>query len=1030
MSKRYPGNFITGNPVALSQTSNNGIWDLKDNYTAVGNGTWQEPDGIYEIPRSLRFRNDGYFSRTPAVTSNRQTWTVSCWAKFSNNNVTRTLFGGGNSATGGGAGFAIGVYSNNAFRFSAGGGVTLNYSFSARKLRDPAAWYHIVAVCDTTNAVPSERVRCFVNGEKITAWGVQTTIPQNNSLDWNAAGTTMYVGAENDAGTIVRHEGYMTEVHSVDGLALDPSYFGYTDSITGTWQPKKYTGAYGTNGFYLPFTEPVATSGTVNPINLGRNFAGGTNYVRYSEDGSQTGQGYTYDRSTNSVNNIIAPNGTLTGNKLTADGTASNTHRFYVGTVATPAGTTQTASIYLKYSNTRYVNIENWNGSNYQTQTFDILNGVPMVGGNAVSAVGFTYQFVGDGWYRVSVPLYAGSANTGGPSIAVYLCDATGNVTWNGDSSSSVYWWGAQINIGTTADPYFKTASSSTITNDWTQNLFSVTAGVTNDSMVDSPTNIFTTATDIGGVVSGNYATLNPLIPFYSGATVYSNSNLGYTVGSNGGVTEEAFATIPVSSGKWYAECTVASVGTNSWIGVCSNVPATATGTYGASVRANGYAYKQSSGNKCNGDNTGVAYGTSFGAGNVIGIALDLDSGSKNITFYRDGVSQGVAFTGLTSTDGNFVFGIDTDPGGSFNWNFGQRAFAYAPPAGFKSLNTTNLQALGTAAVGNAAINPNKYFDISLYSGSGTENAVVLPGGFQPDLTWFKNRSVSQNHHLMDSARGDGVIYYPNLTNTEDSLGSSWARFTSNGLNLGAGAGVNTSGQSYVAWQWKQSPTAGLNIVPYTGTGVARSISHNLGVAPKFMLVKQRDVSIRSWCVYHGGQTDPQQAFYLDSTAGAFSYTAFFNNTAPTSSNFSLGTDASVNQSGSNYVAYIWAEVPGFSKFGRYVARSDGNGPFIYLGFKPKYLLIRSTSGVRDWLIYDTVRTPYNGYSTSDPFAGAHGIIAGVSYTGTPGYSDSIDFVSNGFKFRNAASPNYNGGETYVYVAFAESPFALNNRAI
>jgi len=1015
MSKRYPGNFITGNPVALSQTSNNGIWDLKDNYTAVGNGTWQEVDGIYEIPRSLRFRSaaTSYLQRTPAVASNRTTWTWSGWVKRGAQGSQMSLLHAYDGSSSQRADFQFN--SSNNLTFWKGGSGTPGQLTSLAVFRDSSAWYHIVLVADYSNATPSSRAVLYVNG-------VSQSVTINTAFDTSSGqinGNWAHQIGGYAGGTYV--DGCITEVNFIDGLALDPSYFGYTDSITGVWQPKRYTGAYGTNGFYLPFNQYTS------PRMLGKNY-NSSNLITYSEqlDNAAWSKPASPVAAVVNANQIIAPDGTLTADLVTFAATAHPC----IQEITVPSftiGDTYTASMYLKTSVAGTYNLQlvyfltaGGNQDGYCQVVFNSSGVLTSFTSLYNSYISSTAVHVGNGWYRVSV---TNRWTIGGAGTTLRMSIGQGS------GASSIYAWGGQINLGEGPDAYLQTVASA-VNQSFTPNNFSVTAGVTYDSMVDSPTNVFTTATDIGGVVSGNYATLNPLIPYYSGATVYSNGNLGFTVGSNGGVTEEAFATIPFSSGKWYAECTVASVGTNSWIGVCSNVPATAIGTYGASVRANGYAYKQSSGNKCNGDNTGVAYGTSFGAGNVIGIALDLESGSKNITFYRDGVSQGVAFTGLTSTDGNFVFGIDTDPGGSFNWNFGQRAFAYAPPAGFKSLNTTNLQALGSAAVGSAAIQPNKYFDISLYPGTGAEKAITLPGGFQPDLTWFKNRSISQNHHLMDSARGDGVIYYPNLTNTEDSLGSSWARFTSNGLNLGAAAGVNQSGQSYVAWQWKQSPTAGLNIVPYTGTGVARSISHNLGVAPKFMLVKQRNVSARSWCVYHGGQTDPQQAFYLDSTAAAFSYTAFFNNTAPTSSNFSLGTDASVNQSGSNYVAYIWAEVPGFSKFGRYVGRSDANGPFIYLGFKPKYLLIRSTSGIRDWLIYDTARTPYNGYSTSDPFAGAQGIIAGVPYTGASGYSDSIDFVSNGFKLKNAASPNYNGGETYVYVAFAESPFALNNRAI
>ena len=191
------------------------------------------------------------------------------------------------------------------------------------------------------------------------------------------------------------------------------------------------------------------------------------------------------------------------------------------------------------------------------------------------------------------------------------------------------------------------------------------------------------------------------------------------------------------------------------------------------------------------------------------------------------------------------------------------------------------------------------------------------------------------------------------------------------------------------------------------------------------MFIKQRDVTNRSWCVYHAGLSNPQAAFYFDSVADPFAYTAFFNNTAPDSSNFSIGTDASVNQSGSNYIAYVFAEVPGFSKFGSYTANNSSDGPFVYLGFRPKWVMVRhsnlSTGVSRDWLVWDSARTPYNGYNTND--GGAQAFITGVPYTGASSYSDAIDIVSNGFKIRSTGGQVNTSTATYIYMAFAENPF-------
>jgi hypothetical protein len=365
MSKRYPGNFITGNPVALSQTSNAGVWDLKDNYQATGNNTWQESDGIYEISRSLRFRNSAsaYLSRTPYVASNQKTFTYSAWIKRGGSSV------GGVGAVGGGYIFVAGTGTNARFQIdfyydnieiSQNDGAWTVNCVTIPFYKDPSAWYHIVVAIDTTQAVPLNRVKLYVNGVLQTLNPSGLALPSQNYNFYTNSITRHDLGQSAGASGGF-FDGYMAEVNFIDGQALDPSYFGYTDSITSIWQPKAYTGAYGTNGFYLPFNEPVATSGTVNGQVVGRNFAGGTNYIRYSQDGSQTSYGYTYNNATNTVNNTVAPDGTTTGNKLTADGTSAVTHRFYCGTVATPSGSTQTASIYLKYNNCQYVNIENWN---------------------------------------------------------------------------------------------------------------------------------------------------------------------------------------------------------------------------------------------------------------------------------------------------------------------------------------------------------------------------------------------------------------------------------------------------------------------------------------------------------------------------------------------------------------------------------------------------------------------------------------------------------------------------------------------
>ena len=1151
MSKRYPGNSITGNPVALSQTSNNGIWDLKDSYTAVGNNTWQEVDGIYEIPNSLRFRSatSPYLQRTPAVAGNRRTWTWSAWVKKGVNGNYQHLFGARANGSANQVGFIRFSNNDNLHIFSRNSAATLEFEYMSNMVfRDNSAWYHIVVILNTPAVAPLERLLVYVNGVRQTSSNIGSPT-QNldctiNLVDIHQIGST---------GSEYYFDGNMAEVNFVDGQALDPTYFGYTDTVTGIWQPKKYTGGYGTNGYYLPFNQYAS------PRMLGKNY-NPSNLLTYSEqlDNAAWVKPAAPVAPTVTANATFAPNGTMTADLVTFAGATTHPCIQEVTIPTFVAGDTYTASMYLKTSVAGTYNLQlvyfytsGGNQDGYCQVVFDSTGKLTSATSLYGSYISSNVQYVGDGWYRVSVTNQW--LNQGGALPGTTIRTSIGQ----GSGASSIYVWGAQLNLGNTADPYLQTAASS-VNNSWAPNgglvvgtnviantgniihsrylrytdgsmptgIFAPTTNVfsgygsggdgknnvpirytpptpiayntleikygngsnfnengaqlfvnlvqvdtipysgsantriyqaTNGTLTscgvgggvsgryeshidyikingvyltdvnyncispDSPTNVFTTVTDTGGVVSGNYGVWNKLT---AGAT-YTEGNL-YAVSTSAAYPYNIETSLRTpASGKFYVEVLVSKGGSNPAIGIGSNSP-----DLYACWRCNGTMINSISGLSYTG---GTA---TWDTGDLIGMAYDVDT--KVITFYKNGTSVGT-FTNVPATGWSFIVRKDSASGDGGYLNCGQYPFAYTPPAGFKSLTTTNVQAQGTSAVGIGGINPSKYFDITLYGGTGAARTITNSGGFVPDLVWAKVRNTTYSHNWSDSVRGAGVRLYPDgsaveATNPNGGV-TSFNTTNNNGYNIDGGVEVNENGRPYVAWQWKQSPNAGLNIIPYTGTGVARTISHNLGVAPTFMIIKQRDVTARSWCVYHAGLSNPQAAFYLDSVADPFAYTAFFNNTAPTSSVFSLGTDASVNQSGSKYIGYLWAEVPGFSKFGSYVANNSSDGPFIYLGFKPKWILIRhsnlSTGVSRDWLIFDSARTPYNNYSTSDTQAGAQAIISGAPYTGAAGYSDAIDFVSNGFKFRNAGSPNYNASsESYVYAAFAESPFALNNRAI
>jgi hypothetical protein len=412
-------------------------------------------------------------------------------------------------------------------------------------------------------------------------------------------------------------------------------------------------------------------------------------------------------------------------------------------------------------------------------------------------------------------------------------------------------------------------------------------------------------------------------------------------------------------------------------------------------------------------------------SGVIIGIALDLDN--RTISWYKDNALLYTATNIVADTYAPCAGAAATTSGGVIN--FGQRPFAYTPPTGFKSLNTTNLQALGTTVTGKAAVQANKWFDINIYGGTSSAVTDITNSGFKPDLVWIKNRRLgaedSGDNMFFDTVRGPTAALQANRSISEAIQTNFLTAFNENGFRPGTSTRTNETTAGYVAWQWKQSPTSGFNIIPYTGNGASsRTISHNLGVAPKFIITKRRESS--NWWVYHQGQQAqyPGQWLYLNATnlsqSTANATDAPYFKTDPTSSVFSIAGDG-INTNGGTYISYLWAEVPGFSKFGSYTGNGSSDGIFVYTGFRPKFVLFKPLSGTAwNWNHFDAARNqntnPMTNYLAANN-ADAEGLTS-TAY---------VDYTSNGFKLRNAF--NNTSGENYVYVAFAESPFALNNRA-
>ena len=552
--------------------------------------------------------------------------------------------------------------------------------------------------------------------------------------------------------------------------------------------------------------------------------------------------------------------------------------------------------------------------------------------------------------------------------------------------------------------------------NNWTPNNFSVTAGAGNDSLVDSPTS-YGTDTGVGGTVRGNYCTLNPLNTVATNITL-ANGNLDYSQNTLGGVT---VATFGVSSGQWYWET---QVGSSNYcvIGMYQSGPLTMSylGQSGVSLSVtNGGTTNQ----------LGVSAPTgsmsAFTSSDVIGYALNMDTGT--LTVYRNNVSA-LVYTGLTGTWFP-AQGANSTANGTFN--FGQRPFAYTAPSGYKALCTQNLP---TPTIGaTTATQAGKFFNPVLYTGNAGTLAVTGVG-FQPDFVWAKGRSVAYSHGLFDAVRGATLKLTSNSTNAE-ATESGLTAFNSDGFTLGSDVGLNSSSATYVAWNWKANgsgstntsgsitstvsanTTSGFSIVTYTGTGSAATVGHGLGVAPRMFIVKQRTASsATSWYVYHASLSDaPASAIYLNLTNAQDGPNAvFWNNTAPTSSVFSIGTSAGVSASAGTYVAYCFAEVAGYSKFGSYTGNGSADGAFVYTGFRPAYVMIKRTTSAYDWWILDVARGTINAVKGR--------LYANASDAESTTYP-YLDFLSNGFKLRDADGGLNASGEPYIYMCFASNPF-------
>jgi len=581
------------------------------------------------------------------------------------------------------------------------------------------------------------------------------------------------------------------------------------------------------------------------------------------------------------------------------------------------------------------------------------------------------------------------------------------------------------------------TASSSTIGADTSGNANHWTSSgiVASDcDMPDSPEN--------------NFATLNPLQIGQSNWTLSEGNLKGVSstsVSGGGGV----LSTMGVSSGKWYWECLLQNLNSDSSeIGIANTNSIRTDVTLGRTTDS--YAYLNN-GNKFS-NNSSSSYGATYTTGDIIGVALDLDGGT--LTFYKNNASQGTAFSSLPS--GHYVMGVSEGSTGNQQTqilNFGQDSsfagnetaqgntdangigdFYYSPPSGYLALCTANLPEPTISP--NADEQADDYFNTVLYTGNSSTQSITGVG-FQPDFVWLKARSSSgYDHVLQDSVRGSTKQIYSNSTSAEVDDTDAVTSFDSSGFTTGADVTTNNSGVNYASWNWKAGGTAvsntdgsitssvsantdaGFSIVSYTGNGTNSTVGHGLGKTPSIVIVKNRDVGSHNWIFWH--QDFATNGFIaLNLTASVASDSARFTSNSPTTSVFYVGSDSSTNANTEDFIGYVFAEIEGFSKFGSYTGNGSTDGTFVYTGFRPAFIIFKNTSsGSTNWIIKDTVRDTSNQMDI--------GLEANTSDAEESSLA-SVDFLSNGMKIRSTGSFSNTSGDSYIYMAFAEVPFKYAN---
>ena len=574
--------------------------------------------------------------------------------------------------------------------------------------------------------------------------------------------------------------------------------------------------------------------------------------------------------------------------------------------------------------------------------------------------------------------------------------------------------------------------------NDFTATNLSVSAGVGDDSSLDTPSN--------------NFCTLNPLKTNPSARITFTEGMLQHN-GVSGNNHLRSTSTMAVGSGKWYVEFKFISGYETSndtvQFGICTSGGHRDSNNdslyYENSINFKTLRYTMAgtfyvtSANSTSSTTSGL---TTFANGDVMGIALDMDNYkfyiSKNGTFFSNGTGTQDPVTGAnplysgshlsSRRHQGWFFSISGYSAQVVTADFGQQGFDYTPPTGFKSVCSKNMEPELSPAI----IDPEKHFKCIVYSGTGSTNQIDTIG-FKPDLVWVKRKDDSSYHILTDSINGAGNYF---VSNTADGLSSGGSQlinqFRDNGFQVGTENAVNNSSGTYSAWCWKAggakvantdgsinsqvsaNTEAGFSIVQYTGTGSSGTVGHGLGRSPRIIFFRNHNGEGHDWNVYYNtpqGYGAGVRYLQLNTNIIGTYATNKYDGTAQ-STTLTVNTAADNNQSGQTITAYCWAQIPGYSRIGIYRGNGNDDGEFVHTGFRPRWVWVKNLDATQNWQVWDAARETENEMDQVYEFNSQNN--SGSSS------NTAIDFLSNGFKHRTSFQRS-NSTADFLFMAIAET---------